>query len=48
MALYCADKLEPARLPTDIANREWLLEECCKNLNKGFASVLKANEEKYK
>ncbi|MBQ6970499.1 bis(5'-nucleosyl)-tetraphosphatase (symmetrical) YqeK [bacterium] len=47
-ALYCADKLEPARLPTDITNREELLEECCKNLNKGFASVLRANTEKYK
>lgn len=48
MALYCADKLEPARLPTDIANREELLEKCCKNLKQGFESVLKANTEKYK
>lgn len=46
-ALYCADKLEPARTEEDIHDRKKLLEQCCENLDKTFKVVLKENESKY-
>lgn len=46
-ALFCADKLEPARTEKDIPNRSTLFDNCQKNLSKTFLMVLKLNKEKY-
>lgn len=46
-ALFCADKLEPARSEKDIKNRSILFNECLQNLSKTFLKVLKLNKEKY-
>ena len=47
-ALFCADKLEPARTIKDILHRQQLYDECINNnLNKVFKKVIKLNEEKY-
>ena len=46
-ALYCADKLEPARTEQDIANREKLFKQCCQDLETTFQTVYKLNTEKY-
>ena len=47
-ALFCADKLEPARTKKDILNRRQLYNECINNnLNGVFKKVLKLNKEKY-
>lgn len=47
-ALFCADKLEPARTKKDIPNRSQLLHKCISNdLNNIFQKVLKLNKEKY-
>lgn len=46
-ALYCADKLEPARTEQDIPNRKKLFDECCKDLETTFHTVYKLNTEKY-
>jgi len=46
-ALFCADKLEPARTEEDIKDRAKLLEECCKDLDSTFKVVLQLNGEKY-
>lgn len=47
-ALFCADKLEPARKKKDILHRRQLYNECINNnLDKVFKKVLKLNGEKY-
>lgn len=47
-ALFCADKLEPARTKKDIPHRFQLYHKCInKGLNKIFQKVLMLNKEKY-
>lgn len=46
-ALFCADKLEPARTEADIPNRALVFDQCCHDLNATFTEVLKQNESKY-
>lgn len=46
-ALFCADKLEPARTEQDISNRQQHLDACIKNLDKEFINVYNLNKEKY-
>jgi len=46
-ALFCADKLEPARTKEDIDDRQGHLDRCCKNLEDEFIIVYKLNGEKY-
>lgn len=47
-ALFCADKLEPARTKKDIPHRLQLYHKCINNgLNKIFQKVITLNKEKY-
>jgi len=46
-ALFCADKLEPARTKEDIDDRQQHLDKCCKNIDKEFIVVYKMNGAKY-
>lgn len=47
-ALFCADKLEPARTKKDIPHRYQLYHQCINNnLNNVFQKVLKLNRKKY-
>ncbi len=46
-ALFCADKLEPARTVEDIPDRQKHLDKCIKNLDSEFKIVYNLNKEKY-
>lgn len=46
-ALFCADKLEPARTEQDISDRKQHLDNCIKDLDKEFKVVYQLNKEKY-